>query len=521
MSNPSDTTATHANEDDSKKNQCEVLARYNRSHVALHPKTKKMLLNLILNESAYSFSEAIKKIELELQEHNNIEVRPNSQGDIVSYEMYQKNLIQDKLLNLNKELIAQLNKTKARSFTNKTGLLPALYPSPSFLHYSSIDEISLVGEPPVESKVFTSTPYKLLKNISVTPPATPRIYILLSRVFKSTGFLTHATKSNSSSTWSKYNLSRSTPTSKTWGLLLLTLGLHPIYELKLRKNTNSLSKNKLFNDLFPNWENTFNLASWEKIKDLELQQYTGVSDLKLEIPTVAQVKEELHSELLDWYDRGQRFRHHKSAQDVINEINSLHMSSATNKAAYKQIVDMLHEMVSKKIFNKTRTQYYAAGFSQPIKLPNNIIKEIKKNTKIASRLILESNPNPNIYIMLRALFDGKTLHPNHISEASGISFQMWNKYEQGVGIPNSSAWTALIASMDIHPIYTIERRKEEASTEKVFNIFKLLHQRIERPSVIVDGVKLTLNNELHIKETLQYKAFCDQYLADPPASNEG
>ena len=319
--------------------------------------------------------------------------------------------------------------------------------------------------------------------IAVTPPSTGEAYGYLNDTFNNAGFLLQALRSNSASAWSKYTNGRSVPSAITWGMLLLAIGIHPAYNLVQRKNVDAYTKSDLFKDIHPNWGNIFDLDVWNYFRDSDLKPYQ-VEDVpvhdKVDYPAM---RELLKEKIVAWYsaNKGKTILGFKDSVELITRIGMLHTGSATSIELTREINKIILELSRNKAFDQKITRLFIAAYAPPHEFSPTLDDDIFKLSKVAFFLHYDANPSPNIMAMLRHLPNG-TGDISLISQLTGISQETWGRYEQGTRVPYSAAWSAILLSLDLHPIYQLENRKDEAELELAYRVYKDLHFAVSKSS---------------------------------------
>ena len=449
--------------------------------VAMNEENKDALLTIFFGaDDQYNLIDLANQIQAKCIEYVNVKAEATSGREVVSPETAMKSKIANELIALNKKLEKQLPKDIYSIYTSKFNAMAAFYPSSEFIKLENGDSPK-VAHPKsfTHSSVLSNLDNKGcpkgLNYISVTAPTSGAIYTHLADTFSNTAFLVHCLRGSSLSTWSKYTNGRSVPVSVSWGLFLLTLGIHPLYKLEHRTNTKKLVEDPLFKDIFPNWNETFNFEMWEKFRKFDLESYQRTTPPVHEKIDVDAVQQEFRDVVTQWYAEGNSLVGYSTAQKLIESIDSAHQALDTRPSNWKNVYNIILDLSNQKAFKQTQTRIYVEAYSKRHEFNPELDKLIFELSSAASFLHLEANPSPNMYTMLRHLAEPKSGDIQVITSLTGISPETWTRYDQGTRIPHSSAWTSIILSLDIHPIYKVIKRTDEAELEKVFTVYKELH----------------------------------------------
>lgn len=319
--------------------------------------------------------------------------------------------------------------------------------------------------------------------IAVTPPSTGEAYSYLNNTFNNAGFLLQALRSNSASAWSKYTNGRSVPSSITWGMLLLAIGIHPAYKLVQRKDVASYLKSDLFKDIHPNWENIFDTDVWSYFRDRDLMPYEVEQVPVHEKVDYAAMRELLFTKIFEWFrdNPNGEILGHTDPMELTVKIGILHSGSANNIEMSREINKIILDLSKNKAFDQKITRKFIAAYAPPHEFSPELDNDIFKLSRVAFFLHFDANPCPNVMAMFRYLPD-RTGDVSLISQLTGISPETWARYEQGTRIPYSAAWTSILLSLDLHPIYRLENRKDEEELLLAYRIYKDLHFSVSQKS---------------------------------------
>lgn len=452
--------------------------------IALNEANKDALLTIFIGvDDKYQLAALASDIQAKCVEYFNIKAEATTGRDVVSPETNAKNKISVELIALNKKLEAQLPKEMYAIYTSKYNAMAAFYPSSDFMTLESgnvptIHHPESFAHSSALSHIKTSGSPKCFGNISVTPPASGAIYTYISETFSNSAFIAHCIRGSSLSTWSKYTNGRSIPVSVNWGLFLLNIGIHPLYKLEHRANTKKIVEDPLFQDVFPNWNTTFNFEMWEKFRKFDLEPYQRNNAPTHKQLNVEETQKEFRESVESWYRLGNALPEYSTAGKLMEALENAFKSLSTKPHLWKNVYNIILDLSAKKAFKQTLTRDYIEAYSKPHVYDKDLDSIIFELSSAAAFLHLEANPSANIYTMLRHLADPKSGDIQTITSLTGISAETWVRYDQGTRIPHSAAWTAIILSLDIHPIYKVVKRTDKKELEKVFKVYKELHHAV-------------------------------------------
>lgn len=456
--------------------------------IALNEENKEIILTVLIGENdEYGLAPIVQQINSLIAEYHSI---PFAKGldktRPPSTEMKLKAAIAKKLIDLNKALDEKLPAEIYAKHATKFNTATAFYPSPSFISIKGKGEFPIINDETSmkHSAVLSSTTLKGYGKIAVTPPASHAVYSYLAETY-STMFLIHCMKASSPGTWSKYTNGRSLPSGVNWGLMLLALGIHPLYKVKHRTNIKEVASSPLFQDILPNWVENFDFALWEKLAKTDLKPHPnakGPAPVHTQIDLAAERKM-FKNNIRDWYNKGNVYKNYATADDLIKKLDDWYDRLKSNASLSKDINKVILDMVSMNAFSQTSTRHYIIAYSIDHKMPDNLDQLIFDNSVIASFLHIEGNPSPNTYIALRHLTN-PTGEISTLSGYAGISTETWVRYEQGTRIPHNSAWTSILLALDLHPIYKLIPRTDENEIEVMKQIYLQLHHSIHKPDSI-------------------------------------
>lgn len=354
--------------------------------------------------------------------------------------------------------------------------LSAIYPIPECLD----DELQISSEDAAISTILNKTNENGFPKIAILPPVSNSSYIALANVFDQSIFLSNLMKSGSS-IWAKYCNGRATPTSHSWGLLLLSLNLHPYYELNLRSNYHEFSKTALFKAIFPNWDYKEN-ENFAQLKAVDLKPYSFFSETyKPEPVTPAEYEKQFKDLVTAYYatkpspDAIKRIGF-SSAGDLFTFLENSKKELSTNPSVWSKINKPIIELSSLKAFSHKKLKNYVAAFSQFVSDDAELAKKISSVSHIGHYIYVEANRNNNIFPLLRQISAQKGDF-NVFKNLTNIERGTWSRYEKGQRFPQDAVWAQTLLALDLHPYYHLVPRKKNLET--VFEIYKHLHPIVD------------------------------------------
>lgn len=257
---------------------------------------------------------------------------------------------------------------------------------------------------------------------------------------------------SSNSALSKYLNGRSIPSPLSWGMLLLTSGFHPEYELKPRIDERK-NKSPLSQILFTTPPRTKGLLVPVELRFFHtkkvMESYTKATHFK------KQIIEEIEA----WYARGNQIEDYGTIEEILHGITD-----------QKNLQPIFSRLIKAGLF-KERLRFYLDAFSE-LTIDPNELTQLMSNVapRSAENLYIGSNSNPYLYILLRNLFGGI----ENVTSTLDLSIDAWYKYEQSVRVSTSTVWTAMLLALDIHPFYTLKKRKNTIKDKLVQEVYQLL-----------------------------------------------
>lgn len=474
--------------------------------IALSEHNKDALLTVFIGtDDKHNLADIATRIQAKCLEYMKVMPEASSGGNkVVSNETAEKNRIASELIALNKELEKRLSKVPYSIHTSKFNAMAAFYPSSEFLVYRPDQNRAEITHPKSfehSSVLSTSGNKNGYPNIAVTAPTSGAVYSYLADIFGNSSLLAHCLRASALSTWSKYTNGRSVPVSVSWGLFLLALGIHPFYKLEHRHNTKKLMEDPLFKDIFPFWNETFNHELWDKFKKYDLEPFSrsrNKKEAELDLPAL---REEFYEVVKQWYAEGNSHPEYSTVEALFDDVKENLNDETRTDTSWKKVSGIILDLSNLKVFRQNKTRLYVIAFSQPHTFSEDLADNIFDLSSIATFLHLEANPSPNIYTMLRHLADPETGNSQAITKLTGISAETWVRYDQGTRIPHSSAWTSIVISLDIHPIYKVVKRTNKDEIEKVYKVFKELHL----------GVTSNRDNEFFMPDDVTFEQFFEKF----------
>lgn len=354
--------------------------------------------------------------------------------------------------------------------------LSAIYPIPECLD----DELKLSAEDKACSNILKKTNTNGFNKIAILPPISNSSYIALSNVYNQSIFLAKLMQAGSS-IWAKYGNGRATPTSHSWGLLLLSLNLHPYYELNLRNNYQEYSKSNLFKAIFPNWDHEAN-SNFAQLKAVDLKPYSFFADIyKVEETTPAEYEIQFKELVTEFYSKKPSADEIKrigfnSASELFAFLDSAKKELPENPSIWGKINKPIIELSGLKAFSHKKLKNYISAFSVFVTDDKELAEKISSVSQIGHYVYVESNYNNNIFPLLRLVSteDGDF---NTFKNITNIERGTWSRYEKGQRFPHDAVWSQALLALDLHPYYQLSPRKK--NLEAVFEIYKHLHPVVD------------------------------------------
>lgn len=437
----------------------------------------------------------LKKIENFINNYNSHTISFKQQREVNSALSEKQNDL-NILFYINEELIDWLKTTSIQSIYKGKSIsiytiIPSFYPNPEFIEISEngpvfADSISIKS-----SRVLNSVDNvaELKKGglgyskIPVSPPENLFIYKYLSDFFDNDlRLLNFGLNSITHDLWSKYEQGLATPTSSTWGIFLLYLGIHPIYSLEKRTDSSFRTDSLLFQTIFPNFDSSFNsfLYKYAKENDLrELQinhsEKTETSSHSEEKKSREYVLQKITKEVNALYKSGFKVPRYRTSKDVISQLLFTTEDIRAQKKANTVKLTIINYLVKSNVISKKERDLFKKSLSTQNQ--STVSKEttalLLRKYRIALFLNNEPNANPNFYSMYRFLMGRATIQ--QILVLLDISQTSWVYYEQGSKIPPNNSWITMLLALDIHPFYHITPRKNKDLNEAK-DLYYTLHE---------------------------------------------
>lgn len=354
--------------------------------------------------------------------------------------------------------------------------LSAIYPVSQCLD----DDLKISADDIAVSNVLNKTNPNGFPKVAILPPVSNSSYMALANVFDQSIFLSRLMKSGSS-IWAKYCNGRATPTSHSWGLLLLSLNLHPYYELTLRTNYHEYSKTELFKAIFPNWDYQAN-ENFAQLKAVDLKPYVFFSDTyKPEPVSQEEYAIQFKEHVSKFYaskpsDADLKLVGYNSAEELFSFLEQSKKDLSDNPSLWMKINKPIINLSSLKAFPHKKLKNYIAAFSHYVSDDVELAKQISSVSHIGHYIYVEANHNNNIFPLLRHIVS-ENGDFNSFKQVTNIERGTWSRYEKGQRFPQEAVWAQTLLALDLHPYYRLVPRKK--NLEKVFQIYKHLHPVID------------------------------------------
>lgn len=469
-----------------------------RPLVALNKENQNAFLTILIGENnQFGFYDLANNIEEKINLYLNtstIDKKVNS--------THIKTKITDEIAVLGKNLSDALRNPEVGAlFGGNVNVLlaaSAFYPSLDFMTLLDKGEkVSISNLEDLKNSItLKESQFKGFGYLAVSPPTSSTAYSYINETFNNSPFLLYCLNANSASSWSKYTNGRSIPTAIGWGLLLLAIGIHPVYKLHHRTNRKEFIETDLFKDLFPTWDTSFSEELWNNFGSGDLKPYVQPKTRSFYNPNHASLRLKLEASIVAWYTKGKQLTNYPTAQKLIDTLNQKYLALSRNLSLWRDINEIILSLSRNKVFPQTDTKLYIAAYSIDYTFDKDLHLKVFKLSSVASFIHFDANPNPNTYTMLRYLADGKTGDVRKISFLTGISTESWIRYEQSNRVANNAAWTIALFCFDLHPVYRVEKRTEPSEIKLAYTVYKQLHQTTTPKT-----------EEFHLHESMDFNDF--------------
>ncbi|QIC71799.1 MULTISPECIES: hypothetical protein [Acinetobacter] len=371
-----------------------------------------------------------------------------------------KTLKNDGVAHFTKEVIELLSDKNLKIGNWKPNIASLLFPP-----------VNLTNRKQLMSFVHSPIDIELLSigsgHVSVAPPLNPNIYEVLRKNYKSKLYLAKLANVDIS-VWYKYEAAKVIPSANTWGLLLLTAGIHPVYQLAFRDDAEKFKQSEFSQLLTEHCMVRYASTGSADNNDLRTLTYSA-SDV------VSYNKEETEN---------------VSSDRIINQIKSAGVSlepvykqlglkngekftGSLNKKDFKDLTETI-----KKLVKDNLSKFPSASYDHNITWERAILMGIleadlspelledfhnyTRNVEIANRLYVESPNNPNVYTALKNML----ISPESITSfyrMVNVDIGMWVRLEAGTRNLSTSLWSTILLVLNLHPFYKLKVRKDIAN----------------------------------------------------------
>lgn len=288
-------------------------------------------------------------------------------------------------------------------------------------------------------------------HIHISAPKSPLSYRFFFNMFREDDLIRFFNVS-SNSALSKYLNGRSIPSPLSWGMLLLSSGFHPNFEVKPRIDERK-NKSPLSQILF---------TTPQKMKGLLIPielRYFHIAKVMESYSRATPHKKQILEQIKTWYSEGNTLEGYNTIDEILGALDN-----------QKNLQPIFSKLIKAGLFSE-RLRFYLDAFSE-LTIDPKELTQLMSNVapRSAENLYIGSNSNPYIYILLRSLFGGI----ENVTNTLDLSFDAWYKYEQSVRVSTSTVWTAMLLVMDIHPFYTLKKRKNTVKDKLVREVYQLL-----------------------------------------------
>lgn len=368
----------------------------------------------------------------------------------------------DGVANFTKDAIELLDGTPDLNIHNlKPNVASILYPP-----------VKLTDRDQLMSLVRSTYGFEMLSfgsgHVSVAPPLNPNIYEVLRKNYKSKIYLAKLANVDIS-VWYKYEAAKVLPSSHTWGLLLLTAGIHPVYKLALRDDADTFRESE-----FAQLLTEYCMVRFPSNSNADSNDLRSLAQSSSDV--VVYNKEEAES---------------VSASRIISKIKSCGISlepvykclglkngeavtKNLSKKEFKSLTDTIKELVKVNL-----AKFPSATYEQNISwerailmavleadLSPELLKDFAKHTRnvqIANRMYIEAPNNPNVYTAMKNLLTN-TDNVAAFYRLVGVDIGMWFRLESGTRNLSTSLWSTILLVLNLHPFYKLKMRKDVSNS---------------------------------------------------------
>lgn len=415
-----------------------------KTDVFLSNQIKKALITLAISvDDAHGIYGICKTLFQQLDTYYSLSPFSSSQAEVLLEDIA---ISRDQLVSAARVFYKSLNLSSIRFY----GVLLAFFP----------DRFNISGCEISFSEILVNTQLRLHEHyaVAVAPPTSVSSYRLLLRAFDNDDLLRLLGASNIN-IMSKYYNGRITPPATTWGVFLVSIGLHPKYKLKVRESI-PVAQMSLMRLILPGYDK--HSGGFEPL----ILNIAHAKKMQIERGERKQIVAQFMALVQQWYANGGKLDSFSSAEEIYDHLHAAN--------AHEYLHPIIHSLYSKKVLTN-KTSHYVNAFSEMAYNPIDVAQLIQSaRLQQARNVLLNPNPNPNIYILLRSLVgDARS-----IADIACISRDAWFKYEQSSRQPHHTTWTVILLSLGIHPYFTLEiRNNEHVSTKLIQKIFYALHSK--------------------------------------------
>ncbi|MCP0917776.1 hypothetical protein MUB04_14670 [Acinetobacter indicus] len=369
-----------------------------------------------------------------------------------------KTLKNDEVAHFTKEVIELLADKPNLKISNwKPNIASLLFPPVNLL-----DREQLLGF------VHSSIDIELLSigsgHVSVAPPLNPNIYEVLRKNYRSKLYLAKLANVDVS-VWYKYEAAKVIPSANTWGLLLLTAGIHPVYELAFRDDGDKFKKSEFSKILTEHCMVRYSSTGSADSNDLRSLAHSA-SDI------VSYNKEDAEN-----VNSARIIAKIKAAGISLEPVykllglkNGEKFTGNLTKKEFKALTETIKTLVNDNI-SKFPTASYDLSISWERAILMGILEadlspelleefhDYTNNVEIANRLYVESPNNPNVYTALKNML----INPESITSfyrMVNVDIGMWARLEAGTRNLSISLWSTILLVLNLHPFYKLKVRKD-------------------------------------------------------------
>lgn len=340
----------------------------------------------------------------------------------------------------------------------------------------------------INSEIFSIS----FKHIAVHPPLNTTAYKTLSIALSQNTFITYNLGLKNESSYGKYIAGQTQPNEINWGILLLSLGIHPVYEIKHKDTAATLKQLKKLNISINN-EESFTSEYINRLKRMDLKEIPKSIKLlsKDKSFSLPQIKEKLYSKI-------QKNCNSTRYAMITNKLELLHNEYSDHPSTLVKIRKYLNHLATTKIIDNKDVISALSYYSTPLDEVESSINIESQFGEFSNCIQLTYLPSPTIFTILQKKLNLDFLKQNHFN----TKYLYWYNLEKG-GLQATSIYYAFILlSLNLHPIYTLSLRKNNKKSRDIFNLFKDFHK-----------VTIQDDSAVYAKKEENFTSFIERYFS--------